>query len=405
MRAALVGVDFGQGDFAASVEELTLLSRSAGAEPISTITAKRSSPDSAYFVGSGKADEIGDAVINDGLEIVIFNHALSPAQQRNLEKRLNIRVLDRTSLILDIFAQRAKSHEGKLQVELAQLQHLATRLIRGWTHLERQKGGIGLRGPGETQLETDRRLIGDRVKALRARLEKLHKQRETQRRARGRSHTFSVSLVGYTNAGKSTLFNAVTKAGVYVADQLFATLDTTSRRVYLGQEVGNVVISDTVGFVRELPHQLVAAFRATLEETIHADLLLHVVDAASPVRMEQIEQVNLVLKEIGADHIPQILVWNKIDAAGLEPSVERDENGKLHRVFISAQTGSGLDLLRDAIVEAAKDAPAAAHLYHHGDAAMQDDQADDLQDDAGQDQAVEADQADSIPTHSQVGTR
>ncbi|CDG84070.1 GTPase HflX [Janthinobacterium agaricidamnosum] len=405
MRAALVGVDFGQGDFAASVEELTLLSRSAGAEPIMTITAKRSSPDSAYFVGSGKADEIGDAVLNDGLEIVIFNHALSPAQQRNLEKRLNTRVLDRTSLILDIFAQRAKSHEGKLQVELAQLQHLATRLIRGWTHLERQKGGIGLRGPGETQLETDRRLIGDRVKALRARLEKLHKQRETQRRSRGRSHTFSVSLVGYTNAGKSTLFNAVTKAGVYVADQLFATLDTTSRRVYLGQEVGNVVISDTVGFVRELPHQLVAAFRATLEETIHADLLLHVVDAASPVRMEQIEQVNLVLKEIGADHIPQILVWNKIDAADLEPSVERDENDKLHRVFISARTGSGLDLLREAIVEAARDAPAAAHLYHHGDAAMQDDQADDLQDDAGQDQAVEADQADSIPTHSQVGTR
>ena len=304
-----------------------LLSRSAGADPISTITAKRSSPDSAYFVGSGKADEIGDAVVNDGLEIVIFNHALSPAQQRNLEKRLNVRVLDRTSLILDIFAQRAQSHEGKLQVELAQLQHLATRLIRGWTHLERQKGGIGLRGPGETQLETDRRLIGDRVKALRARLEKLHKQRETQRRARGRNHTFSVSLVGYTNAGKSTLFNAVTKAGVYVADQLFATLDTTSRRVYLGQEVGNVVISDTVGFVRELPHQLVAAFRATLEETIHADLLLHVVDASSPVRMEQIEQVNLVLQEIGADHIPQILVWNKIDAAGLEPSVERDEYG------------------------------------------------------------------------------
>jgi GTP-binding protein HflX len=369
MRAALVGIDFGNGDFNAGVEELSLLAQSAGVEPITTITAKRSSPDPAYFVGSGKADEIGLACADQNIEIVIFNHALSPAQQRNLEKRLNIRVLDRTSLILDIFAQRAKSHEGKLQVELAQLQHLATRLIRGWTHLERQKGGIGLRGPGETQLETDRRLIGERVKALRARLEKLRKQHETQRRARGRSHTFSVSLVGYTNAGKSTLFNALTKAGVYVADQLFATLDTTSRRVYLGGEVGNVVVSDTVGFVRELPHQLVAAFRATLEETIHADLLLHVVDGASPVRMEQIEQVNLVLKEIGADHIPQLLVWNKIDAAGLEPAIERDEAGNISRVFISARSGAGLDMLRDAIVEAARRAPSLSHLFESQDGA------------------------------------
>jgi len=359
MRAALVGIDFGQGDFAASIEELQLLARSAGAEPVTTITARRSAPDAAYFVGSGKADEIGQAVLAERVEIVIFNHALSPAQQRNLEKRLNIRVLDRTSLILDIFAQRAKSHEGKLQVELAQLQHLATRLIRGWTHLERQKGGIGLRGPGETQLETDRRLIGERVKMLRSRLAKLRKQHETQRRSRNRAQTFSISLVGYTNAGKSTLFNAVTKAGVYAADQLFATLDTTSRRVYMGGEVGNVVLSDTVGFVRELPHQLVAAFRATLEETIHADLLLHVVDASSPVRMEQIEQVNLVLQEIGADHIPQILVWNKIDAAGLEPSVERDEYDKISRVFLSARTGQGLDLLREAIIEWAKAAPGA----------------------------------------------
>ncbi|MBB3224841.1 GTPase HflX [Pseudoduganella umbonata] len=354
MRAALVGVDFGQGDFAASIDELMLLARSAGAEPITTVTGKRSSPDAAYFVGSGKADEIGHAVQDHGLEIVIFNHALSPAQQRNLEKRLNVRVLDRTSLILDIFAQRAQSHEGKLQVELAQLQHLSTRLIRGWTHLERQKGGIGLRGPGETQLETDRRLIGERVRMLRARLAKLRKQHETQRRSRGRNNAFSVSLVGYTNAGKSTLFNALTKAGVYVADQLFATLDTTSRRVYMGEEAGNVVISDTVGFVRELPHQLVAAFRATLEETIHADLLLHVVDGASPVRMEQIEEVNAVLREIGADHIPQILVWNKIDAAGLEPAVERDEHDKISRVFISARTGDGLDLLRAAITETAQ---------------------------------------------------
>ncbi|MCS0591329.1 GTPase HflX [Massilia norwichensis] len=360
MRAALVGIDFGTGDFKASLEELALLARSAGAEPITTITAKRNSPDPAHFVGSGKADEIGQACLAERIEIVIFNHALSPAQQRNLEKRLNVRVLDRTSLILDIFAQRAQSHEGKLQVELAQLQHLATRLIRGWTHLERQKGGIGLRGPGETQLETDRRLIGERVKMLRTRLAKLRKQHETQRRSRGRNQTFSVSLVGYTNAGKSTLFNTLTKAGVYVANQLFATLDTTSRRLYLGEETGNVVISDTVGFVRELPHQLVAAFRATLEETIHADLLLHVVDGSSPVRMEQIEQVNEVLREIGADHIPQILVWNKIDAAGLEPGVERDEYDKISRVFISAHSGAGLDLLRDAIVEAARAEPGEA---------------------------------------------
>ena len=353
MRAALVGVNFGKGDFDASLEELSLLSKSAGAAPITTIVGKRASPDAAFFVGSGKADEIANAVTDHQIDIVIFNHALSPAQQRNLERRLSVRVVDRTSLILDIFAQRAQSHEGKVQVELAQLQHLATRLIRGWTHLERQKGGIGLRGPGETQLETDRRLLGDRVKALRSKLNKLHRQRATQRRARDRADTFSVSLVGYTNAGKSTLFNALTKAQVYAADQLFATLDTTSRRIYLG-DAGNVVISDTVGFIRELPHQLVAAFRATLEETIHADLLLHVVDAASPARMEQIEQVNMVLKEIGADHIPQILVWNKIDAAGLNPALERDEYAKIQRVFLSAQTGEGLGMLREAVAEFAK---------------------------------------------------
>lgn len=353
MRAALVGVDFGQGDFGASLEELSLLSSSAGAEPVLTIMGKRTSPDPALFVGSGKAEEIARAVTDNQLELIIFNHALSPAQQRNLERNLKVRVVDRTSLILDIFAQRAKSHEGKVQVELAQLQHLATRLIRGWTHLERQKGGIGLRGPGETQLETDRRLLGERVKALRGKLDKLHRQRATQRRARGRSNTFSVSLVGYTNAGKSTLFNALTKAQAYAADQLFATLDTTSRRIYLG-EAGNVVISDTVGFIRELPHQLVAAFRATLEETIHADLLLHVVDAASPVRMEQVEQVNAVLKEIGADRIPQVLVWNKIDQAGLEPAVERDEYDKIRRVFLSARTGAGVDLLRQAVGEYAQ---------------------------------------------------
>ena len=354
MRAALVGVDFGKGDFSASLEELSLLAKSAGAQPMTTIIGRRGSPDAALFVGSGKADEISAAVLDLQLELVIFNHALSPAQQRNLERHLDVRVVDRTSLILDIFAQRAQSHEGKLQVELAQLQHLATRLIRGWTHLERQKGGIGLRGPGETQLETDRRLIGERVKALRAKLDKLQRQHATQRRARGRGKVFSISLVGYTNAGKSTLFNSMAKARVYAADQLFATLDTTSRRIYLG-EAGNVVLSDTVGFIRELPHQLVAAFRATLEETLHADLLLHVVDAASPTRLEQIEQVNQVLRDIGADHIPQILVWNKIDAASLAASVERDEYDKIQRVFVSAQTGAGLDLLRSAISEIALD--------------------------------------------------
>jgi len=355
MRAALVGLDFGKNNFAASLDELYLLAKSAGVEPVTTITGKRASPDAALFAGSGKVQEVADAVADLQLEIVIFNHALSPAQQRNLERLLKVRVLDRTSLILDIFAQRARSHEGKVQVELAQLQHLSTRLIRGWTHLERQKGGIGLRGPGETQLETDRRLLGERVKALRNLLDKLRRQHATQRRARGRNDTFSVSLVGYTNAGKSTVFNALSKAGAYAANQLFATLDTTSRRVYLG-EVGHVVISDTVGFIRELPHQLVAAFRATLEETIHADLLLHVVDAASSVRMEQIEQVNLVLKEIGADHIPQILIWNKIDAAELEPAVEYDEYGKIRRVFVSAKTGAGLDLLRQSIADSLKSA-------------------------------------------------
>lgn len=372
MRAVLVGVDFGKGDFLASLEELSLLSKSAGAQAVTSVTCKRSSPDSALFVGSGKADEIRDVIADLDLDLVLFNHALSPAQQRNLERHLQVRVIDRTSLILDIFAQRAQSHEGKVQVELAQLQHLATRLIRGWTHLERQKGGIGLRGPGETQLETDRRLIGVRVKALRARLEKLQRQRNTQRRARERNQTFSVSLVGYTNAGKSTLFNNLTKAGVYAADQLFATLDTTSRRVHLGQ-AGNIVLSDTVGFIRELPTQLVAAFRATLEETIHADLLLHVVDGASTVRAEQVEQVNAVLREIGADHIPQVLVWNKIDQSGLAPAVERDEYDKIQRVFVSAQTGDGMDLLRHAMAEYAQAKGRSGDLSEPRDSDHEDD--------------------------------
>ncbi len=348
MRAALVGIDFGKGDFAASLEELSLLSSSAGAKPTVTITGKRGRPDAALFIGSGKASEVALSVAENKIDIVIFNHELTPAQQRNLEKLLQVRVVDRTTLILDIFAQRAKSREGKIQVELAQLQHLSTRLIRGWTHLERQKGGIGLRGPGEKQLETDRRLLGERVKALGVRLEKLQRQRNTQRRARNKGNVFSISLVGYTNAGKSTLFNALTNAQAYIADQLFATLDTTSRRVYLG-DAGNAVISDTVGFIRDLPHQLIAAFKSTLEETVNADLLLHVVDAASPARMDQIEQVNMVLKEIGADHVPQILVWNKIDLVGLQQSIERDEYGKIRRIFVSAQTGIGIDLLRHAL--------------------------------------------------------
>jgi GTP-binding protein HflX len=357
INAALVGIDFGKIDFEASLEELSLLAQSAGAHPAVTLTGRRSSPDAALFVGSGKAEELRLACEANDIEIVIFNHALAPAQQRNLERALNRRVIDRTSLILDIFAQRARSHEGKLQVELAQLQYMATRLVRAWTHLERQKGGIGLRGPGETQLETDRRLIGDRIKMLKGRLEKLQRQHGTQRRQRQRNQTVSVSLVGYTNAGKSTLFNALTKAQAYAADQLFATLDTTSRRVFLGDAIGQVIISDTVGFIRELPHQLVAAFRATLEETTHADLLLHVVDASSAVRLDQIDQVNEVLHEIGADTVRQVLVFNKIDAvpelAARKEAVERDEYGNISRVFLSARTGQGLDSLRAAIAEIA----------------------------------------------------
>jgi len=354
-RAAVVGVDLGRGDHAATIEELRALVESAGALVATVVTCKRARPDPSLFVGSGKAAEIAAIVAAENIDLAIFDQSLSPAQQRNLERELKVRVVDRTALILDIFAQRAKSHEGKLQVELAQLQHLSTRLVRGWTHLERQKGGIGLRGPGETQLETDRRLLGERVKMLKQRLEKLERQRATQRRARSRGGVFSVSIVGYTNAGKSTLFNGLTHAQTYAADQLFATLDTTSRRVYI-EGAGQVVVSDTVGFIRELPTQLIEAFKATLEETVHADLLLHVVDAASPVRLEQIEQVNAVLASIGADLVPQILVWNKIDAVPgglLEPMIERDECDSIVRVSLSARTGQGLDLLRGALVEAA----------------------------------------------------
>jgi len=281
---------------------------------------------------------------------VLFNHELSPAQERNLERHVQCRVVDRVTLILDIFASRARSAEGNLQVELAQLQHLSTRLVRGWTHLERQKGGIGLRGPGETQLETDRRLLGDRVKLLKTRLEKLSRQRQTQRRARMRNRVKTVALVGYTNAGKSTLFNALTRAGTYVADQLFATLDTTSRKLYL-QGAGEVIVSDTVGFISNLPHSLIAAFRATLEATAEADLLLHVVDSASPSRDRQMHEVDKVLTEIGAAGVPQLVVYNKIDLSGAEPGVEKGEYGKLQAVRVSAASGAGIDDLRRALAE------------------------------------------------------
>ena len=349
-QAVLVGLDFGERDYAESLAEAKQLAVSAGVDALTVVKGRRERPDPALFAGKGKVDEIAEAVAATQSPVTIFNHNLSPVQERNLQKRLNCRVVDRTSLILDIFAQRARSHEGKVQVELAQLEHLSTRLVRGWTHLERQKGGIGLRGPGETQLETDRRLLGKRVKSLKEKLARMQAQRAVQRRARERANVFSVSLVGYTNAGKSTLFNRLTRAGVHAADQLFATLDTTTRRVGTGSDTA-VVLSDTVGFIRQLPHTLVAAFRATLEETVHADLLLHVVDASSPDRDMQIEAVNTVLAEIGADAIPQVLVMNKIDLTQLSPRVERDEYGKIARIWISAESGSGLDLVRLALQE------------------------------------------------------
>ncbi|HEX7386183.1 MAG TPA: GTPase HflX [Castellaniella sp.] len=350
MKALIISVDLGDPDFTAHAEEFVMLAEGAGAEITEVLTVRRSRPDAAGFIGSGKITEAAALVQATGSEVVLFDRPLSPAQQRNLEQHFQVRVVDRVALILDIFALRAKSHEGKLQVELAQLQHLSTRLTRMWTHLERQKGGIGLRGPGESQLETDRRLIGARVKALRDRLTRVQRQRTTQRRARARGQTLSVSLVGYTNAGKSTLFNALTRADAYAAHQLFATLDTTTRRVWL-EGAGQVVVSDTVGFIRALPPTLIAAFRATLEETVQADLLLHVVDAANPQRDEQVQAVQQVLADIQADEIPQIQVFNKIDLAGYEPRVERNEHGTIARVFVSALARSGLSSLRQAIVE------------------------------------------------------
>ncbi len=356
MRALIVSVDFGEPEFEAQTEEFIMLAKGAGALIVDTIICRRPRPDAALYVGSGKAQEIALAAAAGDAEIILFNHNLTPAQQRNLEREFKLRVVDRVALILDIFALRAQSHEGKLQVELAQLQHLSTRLTRMWSHLERQRGGIGMRGPGEAQLEMDRRMIGDKVRYLRERLDKLERQRQTQRRSRARGGAFSVSLVGYTNAGKSTLFNVLTRAEVYAADQLFATLDTTTRKVWI-EGAGSLVISDTVGFIRELPHTLIAAFRATLEETIHADVLLHVVDASSPQRDEQVSEVNKVLKEIGAADIPRILVYNKIDQSQHTAGIERDERGTISRVFVSAIERTGLDDLRAAIIEASQAGP------------------------------------------------
>ena len=349
--AVLVSVDFGEADYADSLQELEQLGLSAGLVLRGTLEGKRSTPDAKYFIGSGKAEELKLMMQATDAGVAVFNHDLSPSQQRNLERVLEARVVDRTGLILDIFSQRAQTHEGKLQVELAQLEHLSTRLVRGWTHLERQKGGIGVRGgPGETQLELDRRMLRVRVKQLREKLDKLKQQRGMQRRARKRSNVMTVSLVGYTNAGKSTLFNRLTKADIYAADQLFATLDTTSHKMYV-PECGTVVLSDTVGFIKHLPHALVEAFGATLEEAAQADLLLHIVNTASENRDEQIVQVNKVLQEIGASEVPQILVHNQIDKLGLPSNVTRDEYGRIVAIHVSAMTGEGMDLIRLAMAE------------------------------------------------------
>ena len=341
-RVVLVHVDFPTSKMEEDLVELKELAISAGAEIVSVIACKRRVPESKYFVGSGKAEEIRAAVQACEAELVIFNHVLTPAQERNLEQLIHCRVLDRTGLILDIFAQRALSFEGKLQVELALLTHLATRLVRGWTHLERQRGGIGLRGPGETQLEADRRLIRDRIKLIKARLTKIRKQREQGRRARRKAIVPTVALVGYTNAGKSTLFNRLTGASVYVANQLFATLDPTLRRVDF-PELGPVILADTVGFIRHLPHDLIEAFHATLEEVTEADLLLHVVDAQDVNRDTHIEQVNAVLETIGAETVPRLLVYNKIDIMpGVQAKIDRDEQNQPRRIFISAYQGLGM---------------------------------------------------------------
>lgn len=359
----LVGVDLGGPNFDSELEELGLLAQTAGLHPVGRVVCKRRAPDAALFVGSGKAEEIRQLALQTGATEVLFDQALSPGQQRNLERHMQLPVNDRTFLILEIFAQRARSHEGKLQVELARLQYLSTRLVRRWSHLERQRGGIGTRGgPGETQIELDRRMISENIKRTKERLSKVKRQRQTQRRQRERRDAFNISLIGYTNAGKSTLFNALVKARAYAADQLFATLDTTTRQLYLGEANRSVSLSDTVGFIRDLPHGLVDAFQATLQEAIDADLLLHVVDAANTEYPEQIAQVQAVLKEIGADEIPQLLVFNKVDAVPPDAQPLRDEDCyeiegfQTPRVFVSARNLTGMPLLRQKLAEIAKSA-------------------------------------------------
>lgn len=350
-RAILVHLEGQDSEASEDPQEFQELAMSAGADMVAFFCVPSSRLTAKFLIGSGKVEELRDQVKAAEADLVIFNHTLTPSQERNLERAFECRVLDRTGLILDIFAQRARTHEGKLQVELAQLDHMSTRLVRGWTHLERQKGGIGLRGPGETQLETDRRLLRVRIRQIKARLEKVRSQREQARRGRKRADIPSVSLVGYTNAGKSTLFNALTISEVYAADQLFATLDPTLRRLEL-DDLGPIVLADTVGFIRHLPHKLVEAFRATLEESSNSDLLLHVIDAHEPERMAQIEQVQAVLKEIGANELPMLEVYNKLDLLeGVEPQIQRDGDGKPVRVWLSAREGRGLDLLRQAVAE------------------------------------------------------
>jgi len=352
-RAVLVGVDLGMPNFDAGLEELGLLAQTAGLEPAARITCKRKAPDAALFVGSGKADEIRQLAANVGATEILFDQSLSPAQQRNLERHMELPVNDRTLLILEIFAQRARSHEGKLQVELARLQYLSPRLVRRWSHLERQRGGIGTRGgPGETQIELDRRMIGDHIKRTKERLLKVKRQRQTQRRQRDRRDAFNISLVGYTNAGKSSLFNSLVNARAYAADQLFATLDTTTRQLYLGEAGRSVSLSDTVGFIRNLPHGLIDAFEATLQEAVDADVLLHVVDASNPHYPEQMKEVARVLAEIGAEQVPQVLVFNKLDAIEIDrrplhlQDIQELDGVPTHRIFVSARTGEGLDALR-----------------------------------------------------------
>lgn len=349
-RAVLVHIELAGSEQREDPREFEELVLSAGGDPVAFVTGHRTAPGSRLFIGSGKLEEVRAAVLAHEAELVLFNHSLSPSQERNLERELQCRVLDRTGLILDIFAQRARTHEGKLQVELAQLEHMSTRLVRGWTHLERQKGGIGLRGPGETQLETDRRLLRERIRSINRRLEKVRQQRALGRRARRRADLPSVSLVGYTNAGKSTLFNALTRSRVFAADQLFATLDPTTRRLRV-PEAGPIVLADTVGFIRHLPHKLVESFRATLEEAAASDLLLHVIDCASEEREEQTAQVLEVLDEIGAGELPRLEIYNKIDLLAMAPRIDRDEQGRPRRVWVSAREGLGLELLAQAMGE------------------------------------------------------